>query len=447
MSRATIISRRTVLRGIGMAIALPALEAMLPRKALAAGTHAIASKVPNRLLWVYAPNGQHMPDWMPKGVGADFELPRTLSLLKDFRRDIVVISGLAQDNAFAHGEGGGDHARALATFLTGCHVRKTSGSDIKVGVSADQVAAASIGHLTRFASLELGCEPGGQAGNCDTGYSCAYTNNMAWRGESTPVAKEINPALVFDRLFSAGNPADRARRKAAQKSVLDFVRDDAKRLHKRLGQADRRKVDEYLSSVRELEGRIDRAGNNDVPIPSIPRPAGIPGDFAEHIRLMYDLLAVAFQTDSTRIATFVVANEASNRTYPMVGINDGHHELSHHGGDEIKQQKIATINRFHMLQFARFLDKLRGIQEPDGTLLDHSMIVYGGCIADGDLHNHDNLPILLAGHGSGSVRTGRHLDCPRRTPLNDLWLALLDRMDVKIDRLGDSDDRSMHLDV
>jgi hypothetical protein len=441
MSRAQRISRRTLLRGIGTAIALPALEAMAPHKRVLGGTHPIGSKPPNRLLWVYTPNGQHMPDWVPNGVGADFELPRTLNVLKDFRRDFLVLSGLAQDNAFAHGEGGGDHARALATFLTGCHVRKTSGSDIKVGVSADQVAAASIGHMTRFPSLELGCEPGGQAGNCDTGYSCAYTSNIAWRGESTPVAKEINPALVFDRLFSAGNPADRARRTAAQKSVLDFVRDDATRLHKRLGQADRRKMDEYLSSVRELETRIDRSGNDDVPTPSMPRPAGIPAGFAEHIRLMYDLLAVAFQTDSTRVATFVVANEASNRTYPMVGINDGHHELSHHGGDEVKQQKIAAINRFHMEQFARFLGKLRSIQEADGTLLDHSMIVYGGCIADGDAHNHDNLPILLAGRGSGTIRPGRHLDYPRRTPLNDLWMALLDRMDVKIDHLGDSDGR------
>jgi hypothetical protein len=406
----------------------------------------IAGKPPTRLLWVYTPNGQHMPDWVPKGVGTDFELPRTLGLLKDFRKDILVLSGLAQENAFAHGEGGGDHARALSTFLTGCHVRKTSGSDIKVGVSADQVAAAQIGHLTRFPSLEVGCEFGGQAGNCDTGYSCAYTSNIAWRGDATPVAKEVNPRLVFDRLFSNDNPADRQRRKAAQTSVLDFVREDAGRLQNRLSRNDRRKMDEYLTGVRELEQRLDRAGNDPVPTPAMSRPAGIPDDFGEHIRLMYDLLAVAFQTDSTRIATFVVANEGSNRSYPMAGVNDGHHEVSHHGGDKTKQDKIARINRFHMEQFARFLGKLRSIEEGQGTLLDHALIVYGGCIADGNAHDHDNLPILLAGHGSGTIHPGRHIDYPRKTPLNDLWLSLLDRINVRVDHLGDSDGRLSQLD-
>ncbi|HEX4000978.1 MAG TPA: DUF1552 domain-containing protein [Pirellulales bacterium] len=441
MSRTTRISRRTVLRGLGSVIALPALEAMLPRKAIAAASSAIGPKPPTRMLWVYTPNGQHMPDWVPHGVGTDFELPRTLELLKDFRRDILVLSGLAQDNAFAHGDGGGDHARALATFLTGCHVRKTSGSDIKVGVSADQVAAAQLGHLTRFPSLEVGCEHGGQAGNCDSGYSCAYSSNIAWRGEATPVAKEVNPQSVFDRLFSGGDPAERERRKASQKSVLDFVRDDASRLQNQLGQNDRRKMDEYLSSVRELEQRLARPGDDSIPKPAMNRPSGIPKDFGEHIRLMYDLLAVAFQTDSTRIASFVVANEGSNRSYPMIGVNDGHHEVSHHAGDKKKQEKIAKINRFHMEQFARFLGKLRSIKEGEETLLDHSMIVYGSCIADGNSHAHDNLPIVLAGHGSGSLSPGRHLDYPRKTPLNDLWLALLDRINVKVDHLGDSDGR------
>ncbi len=434
-----------MLRGLGTAMALPALEAMLPRRAVAAATQGVASKAPNRLIWIYTPNGQHMPDWMPQRIGTDFDLPRTLGLLKDFRRDIMVLSGLMQDKAFSHGEGGGDHARALATYLTGCHVRKTSGSDIRVGVSADQMAALQIGQLTRFPSLEIGCEPGGQAGNCDTGYSCAYTSNVSWRGDATPNPKEINLALLFDRLFSAGNPADRERRKASEKSVLDFVRDDADRLQRQLGQSDRRKVDEYLSSVREIEWRLDRAGN-DVPKPTIPRPAGIPADFAEHVRLMYDLLAVALQTDSTRIATFVVANEGSNRSYPMVGVNDGHHEVSHHHGDEIKQHKIATINRFHMCEFARFLGQLRSIEEGHETLLDHAMIVYGGCIGDGDAHNHDNLPILVAGHGNGTLSTGRHIDFPRSTRLNDLWLSLLDRMNVRLEHLGDSDGRLKQLD-
>jgi hypothetical protein len=447
MSRSMRISRRTVLRGLGTAIALPVLEAMLPGAALAApSAPAIAGKPPTRLLWVYTPNGQHMPDWAPKSNGADFELPPTLALLKEFRKDILVLSGLAQDNAFAHGDGGGDHARALSTFLTGCHVRKTSGSDIKVGVSADQVAAAQIGHFTRFPSLEVGCEQGGQAGNCDSGYSCAYSSNIAWKGEATPVAKEVNPKLVFDRLFSNGKQADRDRREAAQKSVLDFVRDDAGRLQNLLGRNDRRKMDEYLTSVRELEQRLDRAGNEPIPTPAMSRPSGMPSDYGEHIRLMYDLLAVAFQTDSTRVASFVVANEGSNRSYPMIGVHDGHHEVSHHGGDKTKQEKIAKINRFHMEQFAHFLGRLQSIKEGEGTLLDHSLIVYGSCIADGNSHAHDNLPILIAGHGSGTIRPGRHIDYPKKTPLNDLWLSILDRVNVKIDHLGDSDGRLSQLD-
>jgi len=440
-----VISRRTVLRGLGTAIALPVLDAMLPRTTLAA-TSAVAAKSPTRMLWVYTPNGIHMPDWVPEKVGADYELPRTLELLKDYRKDLLVLSGLAQDNAWAHADGAGDHARALSTYLTGCHVRKTSGSDIKVGVSVDQVAAAQLGHLTRFPSLEVGCEQGGQAGNCDSGYSCAYSSNIAWKAESTPVAKEVNPRLVFDRLFTNGNKADIERRKAEQKSVLDFVRDDAGRLENQLGRNDRRKMDEYLTSVRELEQRIARAGDEPIPTPDMNRPAGIPSDFGEHIRLMYDLLAVAFQTDSTRIASFVVANEGSNRSYPMIGVNDGHHEVSHHGRDQTKLDKIAKINRFHVEQFARFLGKIRSIKEGDGTLLDHSMIVYGSCIADGDAHAHDNLPILLAGHGSGTLRPGRHIDYPKKTPLNDLWLSLLDRVNVKVDHLGDSDGRLSQLD-
>lgn len=446
MSRSMKISRRTVLRGLGTAIALPVLEAMLPRTALAASSASAIAKSPTRLLWVYTPNGQHMPDWVPDKAGADYELPRTLAVLKEFRKDFLVLSGLAQDNAFAHGDGGGDHARALSTFLTGCHVRKTSGSDIKVGVSADQVAAAQLGHLTRFPSLEVGCEHGGQAGNCDSGYSCAYSSNIAWKGEATPVAKEVNPQLVFDRLFTNGNQADRERRTAAQKSVLDFVRDDAGRLQNQLGRNDRRKVDEYLSSVRELEQRLDRAGNEPPPAPAMSRPSGTPSDFGEHIRLMYDLLAVAFQTDSTRIASFVVANEGSNQSYPMIGVNNSHHEVSHHGGDKEKQEKIAKINRFHIEQFGRFLGKLRSIKEGEGSLLDHSLIVYGSCIADGNSHAHDNLPILVAGHGSGTIHSGRHIDYPKKTPLNDLWLSLLDRMNVKVEHLGDSDGRLPQLD-
>jgi hypothetical protein len=356
---------------------------------------------------------------------------------------LLVISGLAQTKARANGDGGGDHARALSSFLTGVQVRKTHGADIRAGNSVDQVAAARMGGKTKFPSLELGCDRGMQAGNCDSGYSCSYSTNISWRSESTPSSKEVDPKLAFERLFSLGDAGEqRSKRERYKKSVLDFVLEDAHDLHAKLGHKDQHKLDEYLTSVRELEMRIDMAGRRpDEPAPDYPRPAGIPDDYAEHIRLMYDLLVLAFQGDLTRVSTFVVANEGSNRAYPFIGVPDGHHDLSHHGGDAKKQEKIREINRFHATHLAYFLEKLNSIQEGERTLLDNSMIVYGSGIGDGNAHNHDNLPILVAGRGGDTIRTGRHMKVPFETPLNNLYLAMLDRLESSIEQLGDSTGR------
>jgi hypothetical protein len=440
------ISRRTVLRGLGTAVALPWLEAMAPAASPAART----GKPPVRMAFLYVPNGVHMKDWTPEAEGKDFALPNTLAPLEAFREDLLVLTGLTQDNARAKGDGGGDHARALASFLTGCHPRKTDGADIQAGVSVDQVAAGRIGRATRFPSLELGIEAGRQAGGCDSGYSCAYSSNIAWRSPTTPVPKEINPRLVFERLFGGDdadeNAATRARRQKARRSILDFVREDAKSLSDRLGANDRRKLDEYLSSVRELEVRVARSeGASEGGPEGLARPKGIPGELADHYRLMSDLLALAFQGDLTRVATFVYANEGSNRSYPFLGVPEGHHELSHHGRDPKKQEKIAKINRFHIEQFAYLLEKLKATREGDGSLLDNMMIVYGSGIGDGNRHNHDDLPVLLVGKAGGTVATGRHVRYPDETPLNNLFLSMLDRVDAPVEELGDSNGRLPNL--
>jgi hypothetical protein len=440
MSGAWRISRRTVLRGFGTAVALPMLDAMVPAIALAGE----AKRDPlTRMAFVYVPNGMHMPDWTPSAVGSDFELPYILEPLQSVKDRLLVLSGLAQDHGRANGDGAGDHARALSSFLTGQQARKTHGADIKVGVSVDQVAARKVGQRTKFPSLELGCDRGAQAGNCDSGYSCSYSTNISWRSDTTPQAKEADPKLAFERLFGCGTAAEmRTKREKYQKSILDFVLEDAHDLQAKLGVKDRRKLDEYLGSVRELELRIGKAGGNpEQPLPNYPLPAGIPTDYAEHIRLMYDLMVLAFQGDLTRVSTFVVANEGSNRAYPFIGVPDGHHDLSHHGGDAEKQEKIRAINQFHVTHFAYFLEKLAGITEGDKTLLDKSMILYGSGLGDGNAHNHDNLPILLAGRGGDTITTGRHVRLEKETPLNNLFLSMLDRMDSSVDALGDSSGR------
>jgi hypothetical protein len=432
------LSRRTVLRGLGTAMALPWLEAMAPSTVRAAA-RAAAGSTPKRLAFLYVPNGVRMEAWTPKFIGDDYELPPILAPLASLRNDVTVLTGLAQDNAHAKGDGGGDHARSLASFLTGTHPYKTDGANLKAGVSVDQLAAQKIGQTTRFASLEMGCDRGAQSGACDTGYSCAYSSNISWRSESTPVAKEINPRLVFERLFASDAGGAAGRRNRYRASILDFVAEDARQLQTRLGSGDRRKLDEYFTGVREIERRIAGAA---LPNPDVPddfaRPTGVPKDYAEHISLMLDLMVLAFQGDVTRISTFMYANEGSNRSYPFIGVPEGHHDISHHGRDPVKNAKIQAINTFHVAQLARFLSKLKAIPEGNSTVLDNSMIVYGSGIGDGDRHNHNDLPVLLAGGSNLSIRPGRHVVYPKNTPMNNLYLSMLQRVGVEADRLGDS---------
>jgi hypothetical protein len=425
------LSRRTLLRGLGAAVPLPWLNAMQATRAAGAAE----ASFPNRMAILYVPNGQHMPDWTPAAVGADFELSPILAPLANVREKLLVLSGLVSNPARNRGAG---HAPALATFLTGVPPHKTDGPEIRGGTSADQVAAARVGHRTRLASLEIGAEHGTLSGNCDTGYNCVYNSALSWRSATQPMPKEINPKLVFERLFGGGDPATVARDRR-RKSLLDFVREDARGLEQRLGAADRRKLDEYLSSVRDIELRIERAASlPPVAVPDVPVPAGVPADYAENIRLMNELVVLAFQADVTRIVTFTVANEASNRPYPMLDVAEGHHDLSHHGNDPEKQAKIRKINTFHAGHLARLLERLDGIAEGEGTLLDHAMVAYGSGIHDGNKHNYENLPILLAGGGCGTLAPGRHVRYPDETPLANLWMSLLARMDVDADRFGDA---------
>jgi hypothetical protein len=442
------INRRTVLKGLGTAIALPWLESLSW-----AAPSAKAGSPPRRMAFIYVPNGVNMAHWSPRADGKLTELPEILKPLEPVKGSINVISGLACDKARPNGDGPGDHARAMSAFLTGCQPRKTHGADIKVGISADQHVANAIGDQTRFPSLELGIERGGNTGNCDSGYSCAYSHNLSWRGESTPNAKEVEPKAVFDRLFGGNDPKElaeaRARRELYNRSILDFVNEDAKGLSKTLGLADQRKLDEYLSSIREIEQRIEKARqalSGPRPKPNMPVPVAQNDrywreHYSEHLKLMCDLLVLAFQTDLTRVATFPFANEGSNRPYKMIEVPEGHHDLSHHGNDANKLEKIKKINIFHMEHFAYLLTKMQAVKESDGSsLLDHSMILYGSGNGDGNRHNHDDLPILLAGGGGGTIQTGRHIRLSRRpeTPLTNLFLAMFERMGVPTRSFGDS---------
>ncbi|MFO0014427.1 MAG: DUF1552 domain-containing protein [Planctomycetota bacterium] len=436
------LSRRTVLRGVGTAITLPLLEAMVPtRGARAAGP----SDAPLRLVYVNVPNGMHMPAWTPQGEGTQFELASTMQPLEKIKQYVSVFTGLTLDGARDHGDGAGDHARSGASFLTGAHPRKTDGADIKNGVSVDQVAAAAIGHKTRFASLELGLEGSSQSGNCDSGYSCAYSSNLAWRNESSPLAKEMDPSAVFDRLFGTGdkvtNRAQRSAQTARRKSILDFALDDAKGLKKKLGIADQRKLDEYLYAVRDVENRLtrtDKLAVGEDGMPNYARPSGVPRVWEEHCRLMMDMIALAIRTDSTRILTFMLANEGSNRGYPEIGAPESHHDLSHHGKSEDKQAKLRKINEFHLKQFAYLAEQLASIEEGGGNLLKNSMIVYGSGISDGDRHNHDDLPILMIGGAGGRIKKPGHWKFPPNTPLCNLYLWMLHQVGVQADRFGDS---------
>lgn len=437
-----------MLRGVGTMMALPWLESV----ASAAGSvAAAASGPPRRLAFFYVPNGINMKHWTPDERGPlSNDLPEILKSLTPYREYVNVVTGMTLDKARPNGDGGGDHARAMSTFLTGRQARKTNGADIRIGMSADQHVANAIGDNTRFPSLELGIERGLNAGSCDSGYSCAYSANLSWRGESTPNAKEVDPKAVFERLFGGNDPkelaASRAKRELYSKSVLDFVQEDAKGLGKTLGRGDQKKLDEYFSAVREIEVRIEKikrmnADRKPVPKPNMPVPQGVPVEVKEHIRLMADLLVLSFQTDLTRVATLPFANDGSNRPYKMIDVPDGHHSLSHHGSDPSKLDKLKKINTFHIEQFAYLVGKMKSVKEANGTsLLDNVMMVYGSGICDGNKHNHDDLPILLVGKGGGSLQSGRHIyfDPKHQTPLMNLYLALFDRMGAPTERFGDS---------
>ncbi|MCA9085218.1 MAG: DUF1552 domain-containing protein [Planctomycetaceae bacterium] len=433
--KSTFLHRRTLLRGAGAAMGLPLLDIMQP-----AAQAAHAPTAPVRMAYVFFPNGAIMDRWNPKGDGAEFQFNDTMSSLEPHRNDLLILQGLAQHHARANGDGGGDHARNASAFLTGAQPRKTSGADIFVGTSIDQAAAQLVGNQTRLPSLELGIERGRNAGNCDSGYSCAYSTNISWRSPTTPTAKEINPRLAFERIFGTREAAVvEERRNKYRKSILDFVADDARRLQGTLGSSDRHKLDEYFSSVREIEQRIDRANHlRPQEIPEMDLPEGVPGELTEHLRLMYDIMILALQTDSTRIITFMVGDAGCNRTYREVEVKNGHHELSHHRDDPEKIAQIARIDRYLVDQFAAFLSRMKAVKEGDGNLLDNSMVLYGSAISDGMRHSHDHLPILLAGHGGGTIRSGRVIRMKDETPLNNLFLSMADRVGAKIPTLGNS---------
>ncbi len=441
------LPRRTFLKGAGAVMGLPLLEAMLPRGTQAAEA---AMKSPTRMAFVFFPNGAIMPAWKPKQTGTSYELSETLSPLSKFQNQMNVITGLAQDNGRAKGDGPGDHARCASTYLTGAHPVKTSGSDIKVGVSVDQVAAQAIGKLTKLPSLELGIERGRNAGNCDSGYSCAYSSNVSWKSPKTPMAKEVNPRLVFERLF--GNQSkgeqDTRRRDFYRKSILDLVSQNAEKLKFQLGQTDRRKIDEYFTSVRELERRILKAEEETKrQRPDFKTPTGIPRDLTEHIRLMYDLMVLAFRTDTTRVSTFMLGNAGSNRSYRMVDVREGHHSLSHHQNKKAKTDQIKKIDKYLATQFAYFLDKLNSVKEGDRTLLENSMVVYGSGLGDANRHSHHDLPMVMAGQAGGTIKTGSHIALSRETPMNNLFLSMLDRVGAKVESIGDSSGRLNVIDV
>lgn len=440
------LNRRTVLRGLGCAVSLPLLEAMLPTRCFAADDQPAL-----RMAFISFPNGAIMDAWRPRGEGKNYELGPTMQPLADLKQDFMVLTGLAQENGFAKGDGAGDHARSSASLLTGAHPVKTSGANIRVGQSVDQAAAERVGHLTRLPSLEIGIEKGRDAGSCDSGYSCAYSNSISWKNATTPMPKEIHPRLVFDRLFgnslTSGGPSRRSR---IRQSVLDLVAEQSADLKHRLGTTDKQKLDQYFTSVREIEQRISRVAqprNEEVAAPEFATPEGLPETVQDHIRLMYDLMVLAFQTDTTRIITFMSANEGSNRPYRMVGVNSGHHELSHHRSDPDKVAQLEKIDLFLVGEFAKFLTKLRETPDGKGNLLDNSMVMYGSGLSDGNRHRHDDLPIILAGRGGGTIKTGRHVVLPQGAPLNNLFLSMLDRMNASAPTLGDSTGRLTVIDT
>lgn len=447
--RRAALSRRHFLKGVGACVALPVLPSLAPLRALGAESvgAVTAAAAPVRMAFLTFPNGCNLDKWWPTGTGADFQFNDTMQSLQSVKQYVQVISGLDHVNAEPGPDGAGDHARANATLLTGVRAKKTAGADIHLGISVDQVAAQHVGHLTRFPSLELTSDPERQAKGCDSGYACAYQYNVSWRSAKSPMPPERNPRLLFERLFGSGPQGRRseslAMRQQTQRSILDFVLEDARSLKRSLGGKDNLKVDEYLTSIREIEERIEHAESfGRTPDPAVKTPDGIPAEVGDHMDLMYDLMVLAFQTDSTRIATMMLGHDGDNRPYPQLGVADGHHNISHHQEKPELLEKIARIDRHHVEHFARFLDKLAATPDVDGkSLLDNSMIVYAGGNADPNRHSHTNLPVIVAGGGGGTLQSGRFLNVPSQ-PMCNLFLELLDRMGLQgVNRLGDSDGR------
>ena len=439
------LPRRAFLRGAGAMLALPFLDSMTP--AFAAKS---AAAPPTRLGFVYVPNGIIASSWLPKTEGAGFEFNATTKALEPYREHLLVLSNLAQINGRSFGDGGGDHARAGATWLTGVHPKKTEGADICSGVSADQIAAREFSKSTQFASLEIGVEAPSLAGGCDSGYSCAYTNTVSWSSPTTPNPMEVNPRVLFERLFGDGDSTDPAARMAALRergSLLDFVKGSVDRLETRLGQGDRRKLTEYLDAIRDIERRIQKAEeqNATLKMPVINLPVAAPEEFVDHARLMMDLMVIAYQADLTRVVSFMLAREGSNRSYRAIGVSDGHHDCTHHQNDAEKIAKTIKINTHHVQQLAYLVDRLKSTPDGDGTLLDHSMILYGSSISDGNRHTHTDLPLALIGGGSGKLQGGRHIRYADETPMTNLLLTMLDKAGVHTGKLGDSTGTLQHL--
>ena len=430
------IPRRAFLRGVGTAVSLPFLDAMVPAFASAA-----AGKPPLRMAFVYVPNGIDMRHWNPAYEGKLGELPKILKPLEPFREDITLLGNLTHNTGRALLDGAGDHGRCCGSYLTGIQVKKST-VDIKAGVSMDQIVAHEVGKATRFPSLELGLEDARQSGDCDSGYSCAYTNNLAWKSETQPLPPILDPRSLFERLFGKGaalSPEARAREAKYRRSILDFVTEDTKKLEGGLGPTDRRKLDEYLTSIREVELQLEKAEKDNSQIdPHMEKPYGVPADFAEHFKLMTDMMTIAMQADLTRVMTFLVTHEGTSRAYREIGISDGHHPLTHHQGKQELLDKVTQINCYQLQQFAGWIEKLKATKEGSGSLLDNSMIVYGAGLSDGNRHLHEDLPTLIAGRGAGTIKSGRRIVFRRETPMCNLFLAMMDRMGVQMEHFGDS---------
>jgi hypothetical protein len=432
------LSRRTMLKGMGVAVSLPLLDSMIP--ALTAQSKTAANVVP-RLGCIYIPHGAVMDKWTPIGTGADFELSPVLSALSNHREDVIVLSNLCHHMAEALGDGGADHSRATATWLNGTHAKKTEGEDVRAGTTIDQMAAAKIGQSTRFPSLELATEDmTGLIGACDVGYSCAYMNTISWINPTTPLPMEINPRVVFERLFGEGGTVpERLARMNEDKSILDEITASVPGLQKGLGAKDRTRMNEYLENIREIERRLqiaEKQAGTQLAVPNAP--VGVPDSYEEHVGLMFDMMALAYQSDTTRVFTFMMARELSQRSYPQVGVPDPHHATSHHQDNPEKLAKLVKIQHYHLTLFAKFLDKLKATPDGDGNLLDHTTLVYGSCLSNSNIHNHNPLPTLLAGGGAGTLKGGRHLKYPENTPMSNLLLTVLNKVGLPTEKVGDS---------